>query len=417
MRLASILAAITALATSAVAVAEDFSWQFGGFGALGLGSFDAPQSWLDGGFGRLADGDAGRHAQGALDAAFAFDWEFRLLWSGRVHLVGSAEGARAGGRRTGLTEAFVQRIWFSGNQAHWRLRAGLHFLSTSMENVDPLWQSPYTQTLSALNSWIGEEFRPLGIEVSRSVEGEDGRRLELAAGTFAGNDTSGALLAWRGFALHRRLARFGETLPLPPLPSLAPGAPFGDQNTRGSRAVGSDLDGRAGYYLRAQWQARPELLTSALWADNRGDRDLHGGDYSWRTRFGQLGFEWLPSPRWTLAGEWLWGESGMGFAPDPFAEIAFSTTYLLASWQRNDWRLSLRGERFSVRDLDRSAAENNDERGHALTVALFRSLGTHWRLGVEALSVHGRRPAAAEAGFEDQAGGDSLRIELRRVWQ
>ena len=46
----------------------------------------------------------------------------------------------------------------------------------------------------------------------------------------------GALLAWRGFALHDRLGRFDETLPLPALASLAPDGPFSEQDPRGSQA-------------------------------------------------------------------------------------------------------------------------------------------------------------------------------------
>ena len=40
------------------------------------------------------------------------------------------------------------------------------FLPTSRENVDPLWQSPYTLTLSSLNTWIGEEVRLAGLDVA-----------------------------------------------------------------------------------------------------------------------------------------------------------------------------------------------------------------------------------------------------------
>lgn len=375
---------------------------------------DGPANWLDGGLGKLGQGrnDEALRAQ----VQFGLDVEYRLLWRGRVHLAGDAGNAHAGGRRVGVSEAFVERLWFGDRQDRWRLRGGLHFLPTSMENVGEFWASPYTLTFSAANSWIAEEFRPLGAELGWTRSHDDGRALELAFGLLWGNDTAGALLAWRGFALHDRLGRFGETLPLPALASLAPDGPFGEQDPRGSQAFGADLDGRPGYSLRARWQPTANVMTRAAWIDNRADRDLHGGDYAWRARFGILGAEWLLNAHWTLAGEWLWGDSGMGFGGDAFAEIAFSTAYLLASWRGDAWRFSLRGESFRVRDLDRSAAEDNDERGHALTLAAFRDLAPGWRLGAEWLRVNARRSGAVELGLGERVDGDQLRLELRWSW-
>jgi len=381
---------------------------------LGALAHDAPDSWLDGGLGKLGQGDNDEALR--AQAQFGLDVEYQLLWRGRMHLVGDAGNARAGGRRVGFSEAFVERLWFADNQDRWRLRGGLYFLPTSMENVGEFWGSPYTLTFSAANSWIAEEFRPLGGELSWSRTRDDGRALELAFGLLLGNDTAGALLAWRGFALHDRLGRFGETLPLPALASLAPDGPFRDQDPRGSQAFGADLDGRPGYTLRGRWQASAQFTARAAWIDNRADRDLHGGDYAWRARFGIVGGEWLTSPQWTLAGEWLWGDSGMGFGGGDFAEIDFSTAYLLASWRGEAWRFSLRGETFRVRDVDQTAAEDNRERGNALTLAAFRNLAPGWRLGAEWLRVKARRPGAVELGLGERIDGNQVRLELRWSW-
>lgn len=391
-------------------------WSLSPHARLDLGALahDGPDSWLEGGLGKLGQGgsDEALRAQ----AQFGLDVEYQLLWRGRVHLVGDAGNTQSGGRRVGFSEAFVERLWFADNQDHWRLRGGLYFLPSSMENVGEFWASPYTLTFSAANSWIAEEFRPLGSELSWTRSHDDGRALELAFGLLWGNDTAGALLAWRGFALHDRLGRFDETLPLPPLASLALGGPFGEQDPRGSQAFGTDLDGRPGYTLRARWQPASSLMTRAAWIDNRADRDLYGGDYAWRARFGVLGVEWLPSSQWTIAGEWLWGDSGMGFGGAAFAEASFSTAYLLASWRGESWRFSLRGEHFRVDDLDRSGAEDNDERGHALTLAAFRDLAPGWRLGFEWLHVKARRPGAIDLGLSNRIDGDQLRLELRWSW-
>ncbi len=103
----------------------------------------------------------------------------------------------------------------SSSDERWQLRVGQSFLPTSRENVERLWVSPYTLTHSALNSWIGEELRPLGVDLSWRREFDNQRRLELGATVCGNNDASGALLAWRGFAWHDRLSYYGETLPLP----------------------------------------------------------------------------------------------------------------------------------------------------------------------------------------------------------
>ena len=36
----------------------------------------------------------------------------------------------------------------------------------SRENVDALWENAYAVSSSALNSWFGEELRPIGFDVS-----------------------------------------------------------------------------------------------------------------------------------------------------------------------------------------------------------------------------------------------------------
>lgn len=399
-----------------VASASDWSVSTQSRLDLGVLHHDGPTGWLDGGVGKLGQG---RDETAPLARAqFGLDLEYQLQWRARLHGVVDAGNSQAGGRRIGVSEAYVERQWFDELQDRWGLRAGLYFLPGSMENVDRFWSSPYTLTFSAANSWIAEEFRPLGVELGWQRQHDDGRALTLAAGVIWGNDTAGALLAWRGFALHDRLGRYGEIVPLPPLASLAPGGSFGLQDPRGSQTFGRDLDGRAGYTLRTTWQPSDSVALRAAWIDNRGDRDLYGGDYAWRARFGQVGAEWLLDPQWTIAAEWLAGDSGMGFDAGEFAEVDFSTAYLLASWRGEAWRFSLRGEQFRVRDLDRSNAEDNNERGHALTVAAFRDLAPGWELGAEWMTARSRRSAAIEAGLpSERVDGQQLRVELRRHWE
>jgi hypothetical protein len=385
-----------------------------GFVATRLDAADAQSSWIDGGFGRLLGGDGSGYDPGVgIEARLQLDYDAGQNWAARVHL-GTRLDHDAQGRRLGLVEVFVDRRWSAENQ-HFQVRLGQFFLPTSLENIEPLWVSPYTLSHSALNSWIGEEFRPVGADLRWRRQFDSGSLLELGLTPFFGNDASGAQLAWRGFAWHDRVSFFGETLPLPPLASLADPARFGDQNDAGSKPFGPDLDGRLGFAARARFG---DLLnTWQLTAvDTQGDTRLYRGEYAWRTRFLIAGWEHNPlGEGWGLATELLAGTSRMGRPDVPNANIRMRTGYLLSSYGRDPWRYSLRLEAFDIEDLDRSSAEINDESGHALTLAAMRQIGD-WRLGLEFLHVDGERPAALLEGLPLQAGGRQLRFEARYLF-
>lgn len=152
------------------------------------------------------------------------------------------------------------------------------------------------------------------------------------------------LLARRGFAQHDRLSVLGEVLPLPALDSLSDDGAFGHQRDDGTKPFGPDLDGRTGYAWRARYGDPHRFRVLATVSDNRGDRGLHRGEYAWRTRYALLG-EWQPGEHWTLAGEWIDGDSGMGLRTGPHVDPDFSAAYLLASWApADDWRWSARIE-------------------------------------------------------------------------
>lgn len=367
-------------------------------------------SWLEGGL----------HVQGfgkgsALESRFGlrFDSEDPERLTLRAHFSGLARTSSAEdrGRRLGLLEAFVDlgALDVEG----WRVRTGLSFAGTSMENSDAFWQTPYTLNLSALNSWIGEEFRPLGVGFSRRWQGAQ-QSFDVETQVYQGNDTGPAILAWRGFALHNRLSVFGESLPLPPLNSLGQGMPFGEQRDIGTQPFGPDLDDRLGYSLRLRART-PEITYSLFLNDNRGDQDLHDGDeYAWRNRFAVAGFSWQISPNWTLLGEAMSGRTKMGFAPGANVQASFNTQYLLLSRSLSDWTVSVRVERFAVQERDFSA-ERNDQRGRAFTLAALRQTGA-WNYGLEYQYADIERPGNAEIAFPTAQGGSQLTAFIRWYW-
>ena len=376
-------------------------------------------SWVDGGYGRLTegageafDGAAGYRGRLHLGVDLDLSETLRLHTHGTLHV----EPGSSRRQRAGLVEAFLQFRPELSPRTTLRFRAGLYFPPTSLENTERLWQSPYTITLSALNTWIGEEVRLVGLDaqVQRKVGRED--RVDLAGGFFGVNDPSGTLLAWRGWAFGDRLTTVGEALALPPLTSLAPGGAFADQRKDGTVPF-DELDGGLGWQARARW-ARPGVaLVQAAWTDNRGDRRLYRGQYSWRTRFAQTGVQVHLGPNLTFAAEGALGDTGMGpgVPGGPRVEMRFRVGYALASWAWKGVRLTGRIDGFRNEDRD-GTAEPNDERGWSFTIAGFWQPFSFARLGLEYIDVRADRPAAGFSGADPDTHARRAQAEVRLLF-
>src|SRR5215212_6818526 len=164
-----------------------------------------PASWLESGFGRFEAG--GDRDDFSAVAHLGVDWQ-PANWLD-LHASGVARRDREefGGDDAGLVEAFAdvhKDIAFD----EIRLRGGFFFLPTSKENKDDNWASPYTINFSALNTWIGEEVRPLGLDLQYRHTTNAGHTITGGATAFRGNDTMGTLLGWRGWSVGDRLSTY-----------------------------------------------------------------------------------------------------------------------------------------------------------------------------------------------------------------
>lgn len=385
---------------------------------VSAGSFDTAPSFLEGGFGKLLDGGDDRVESAIGEARLAVDWEMGANWNLFVHGVARRDANGKTSAGSGLLEAFVEKSFGDGEWHLWTVRAGQFFLPSSRENVDSLWISPYTLTLSAMNSWVAEEIRPIGVDVAYRKTFLSDHKLQLAATVFGGNDTSATLLAWRGFSFHDRPTPTGRFVPLPPIERFD--EQFPRQSARGSKAFGSDLDGRPGYAGRARWNAPDDrAVIQATVFLNRGDRALHGEEYAWETDFRWLSAETRLPAGLRLIGEWGTGTSKMGFAPpggrsEAVVDILFDTFYVLLTRDFGTWRATVRYDDFRVEDRDSTALDDNREDGRAWTLAVLVPIDEHWRAGVEWLDVEADRPAARQAS--SPLDGDSVRAELRFVF-
>jgi len=366
--------------------------------ALGRGiAVEGPRSWLEGGWGRLIDGPAEGTGSAQIargEAQALVEWRPAPVWMLRVHGVGHLDPSGRRGRTAGVTEAFLQFRPELTPTTTLRFRLGALFPPVSRENTAPLWSSPYTLTLSALDTWIAEEVRPTALEASWIRKSPaSASELQLTASAVAGMDAAGALLAWRGWTLGDRLSVLGETLPLPPLVTLSPGGAFGTQKA-GTSAT-AELDHWPGWLALARW-SRGERTGVQVWAlDNEGDRQLHRGEYAWRTRMVAAGVTLTPLPHFTLIGDGALGQTGMGPLDHAHVDVDFRAACALATLGGPRARLSVRYDLFRNLDRDHTAEDDSDD-GHAWTLAALWSPARWLRLGVEALRITSTRAAAAE---------------------
>lgn len=391
-------------------------WKLLGYGAVRVQQADGRPSYLAGDWGKfdlpaIADDDS-NEGSGQLAVALDVDWTPSLRTfvhiGGRVDPVTTVDSTgRELGDPVGLLEAFVEYRRALSDHSELQTRGGFFFLNTSFENIDPLWTSPYTLSLSALNSWIGEEVRPVGLDIAWLRRDDSGGHVRFAVTAFGANDTMGTLIAWRGFAFHDRLTPWGGEVPLHR--SVFPAFPKQERSTEPFRA---DLDGEPGFSARGEFQGG-NFAARGSYLDTRGDRDLHPsnfGQYSWRTRFGWLGGE-AHVGLLTLVGEWGQGSTTMGFPGRgvTWVDADFEVGYLLASIAPGPFRFSARYDTFEVVERDGNLLDRNDEDGIATTLAAFWKFGGRFRLGLEAIQVDAQRPRLAVPAIE----GDQLKAELR----
>ena len=367
------------------------SAQFQGYVAARAVNASGPESWLDGGIGRLEAG--GNRDEFDAVAQLGLDWApskyFNLHASGVAREKGS-----------GLIEAYADgRLIFGLDEV--QLRAGQFFLPTSRENKDALWTSPYSISFSALNTWIAQEVRPIGVDLEWRHTLERGDILTTALTGFRGNDSMGALLGWRGWTVGNRLSTYDEVLPLPALNPF-----FADQRDDGTKPFGRDLDGNTGYSARVRYSVPQRGNVQYAYVDNRGDRELHRGEYAWETDFHLIGGELGNADTLIVAGEYMRGSTGMGFEP-AFVQGNFYAAYALVSGKRNRNRWTARYDLFGVDEKDFSLGGPTDEAGRSWTFAWLYDITSKIRGAAEFTQITGKNFAG------EGTNGRTVTVEAR----
>ncbi|MEO8505092.1 MAG: hypothetical protein ABI609_14425 [Acidobacteriota bacterium] len=324
----------------------------------------------------------------------------------------------------GVTEAFLEIHPVPRSAWRWRSRIGAFYPALSIENTSAGWTSPYTLSFSAVNTWFAEEIRAQGAEVDLERMGRfvgSASDFGLTGAVFRGNDPAGALLSWRGFALHDRQTRLFERLDLASLPAFAPGGSFFPVQGAFEKPF-VELDGRWGYWLGARWSHLGASQLSATYYDNRGDPAVvKDGQWTWRTRFGHLSWHWRPSEQIDILAQALDGDTEMDGFTGPLVHAKFWAAYLLASRTWGPHRLSVRIDGFGIADADSTPDDPNQEHGAAVTAAYFFLLSNaverrgNWRFGLELLSIRSDRPARRL--LREPARGRETSAQLTAQWR
>lgn len=362
-----------------------------------LASSDGQTSFSNGGLGTLRF-DRTESGLRLGRARFAVSETFAEVWS--VHIDASSWGDHDK-NPIDLTEAYLQLRPYPFAGYRFRLKAGAFYAPISLENRTVGWESPYTLSYSAINTWIAEELRTVGVEGQLDWLGiRTGHNFDaaLTAGVFGWNDPAGYVIATRGFALGDRqttvFGRFGssDSLPLK------------------SRDLFREIDGHAGVYAGVEARYLDRVVVRALRYDNRGDpTSLDSGTHllAWQTEFNAVGLRAESKGGWAAIVQWLDGQTHI--EPNHFDLIwPFRARFALVSRQILNHRFSLRYDSFAV-DL-RTAGDSGYQRGHAWTAAYVFEPNTHWKFTVEWLRVTtdtanralelGVSPFATETGIQ-----------------
>lgn len=366
-----------------------------------LVSSDGARSFTEGGLGTLRfDGSQSGLRLGR--ARFAVSQPVGELWSLRVDASAWGDHDR---RLVDLTEAYLQFRPYPFAGYRFRLRAGAFHAPISLENRAAGWESPYTVSYSAINTWLGDELRTIGIEGQLDWLGtRTGHGFDLAAtgGVFALNDTAGVVLATRGFHLSdRQTTLFGQSGsrnsgPLPPVELF------------------HEIDGHAGYYAGIEARYLDRVVVRALHYDNRADAEAFDSSIpaiAWNTRFNAVGVRAETLGGWTALAQWLDGETYIE-PQETYLAWPFKARFALLSRRFGQHRVSVRFDSFAVNS--ETSDGNGAQRGHAWTVAYVFQPESHWRCSLEWLRVNSdSRNRVLELGMPSARTETQVQLAIR----
>lgn len=308
-----------------------------------------------------------------------------------------------------LTEAYLEWRPYPSSVWRWKTRVGAFYAPISLENRGVGWNSLYSISPSAINTWIGEELRTIGVETSLTLLGAPAGRtfdLSVVASAFGWNDPAGVLLFQRGWAIHdRQTALFGE-LPRPLIrdPSI-PNIEFFDE-----------VDHRAGYYGGLEAKISGRHVLRALHYDNRGDtNEQEGREPTWLTKFDAFGARLEFPHEITAIAQLLQGDTAFRPSADGRGGTIndFDSWFLLLSQQHEAHRYTVRYDRMNTTTVRGGRSIDSHQDADAWTVAYLFDLDSHWQLAAEVIQLSGSLRQRAILGLSQSATERLLQVAAR----
>ncbi|HEY4449660.1 MAG TPA: hypothetical protein VGN03_13720 [Steroidobacteraceae bacterium] len=380
------------LASSAISRATDWELSLD----TRLVSSDAYPSFMDGGLGtvRFGSDDSGIKLG---RARLAVTQPLGQLFSAHLDASVFDDKDRSA---LGVTEAYLLFRPYPRAGYRLRMKAGGFYPPVSLENRSSGWESPYTLSYSAINSWLAVEVRTLGVEGTLDWLGtRTGHAFDLGitGGVFGWNDRAGVMIASNGFVLTDRQTPLFGRLGQPGVQPLNGAEPF------------MEIDHRAGAYLGLEARYLDRAVLRVLRYDNRGDPsapDTVSQVLAWQTRFTSAGLRIEAEHGWTAIVQWLGGDTTIA-PPSLTLNWPFQSTFGLLSKRIGRSTLSARYDRFAVQTNAPGVYGAQD--GHAWTAAYIFEADAHWRFTLEWLRV------TSSSENREEQGGPPLANETQ--WQ
>jgi hypothetical protein len=385
---------------------------------------DGEQSWVDGGFGKLRNGGAVN--EGKFNPRLDFTeanlvWKPRLTWALSGTVVGIVQNKDR--LEASLSEAFVSYKPLAKGGLRFSARAGLMWPSISLEHGGGDWSVTETITPSAINSWIGEEVKVIGIDTTLSAQFGD-HKLEATAGIFDANDTAGSLLTFRGWALHDVKAVAFKKMPLPPLNAFieyvqprfsTPVITFSGHDTTGGYGK------RPGYYAKLAWQpgSFPIRIEGFRYDNNGNPEHINANlEWGWRTRFNNVGLVADLSESTQLRAQGMSGNTKMGFPENGaiWIDTNFRSAFALVTHHMGKGSISGRIEAFGTRNHGSMQTAEDNENGWALTAAVKHSFSSNLTGLFELLHVESDRDARLREAISPKQNQTQIQAALRLNW-
>ena len=357
------------------------------------------RSWANRGLGKTS-------FQGTSEGdyrGYAIPEEADLIWTPRFtnSLSASVSGAwqRHQEHPVDLFEAFVSFLPEQKGPVGFSARAGIMWPEISLEHTTGgAWSTVNTLTPSALNAWVGEEVKVLGLEGTvRTSIGDN--VVALTGSVFGFDDTAGTLLSFRGWALHNEKATVFGHFPLPPLNS------FITQLQQDETRSFIEIDHRPGFYGRLEWRPPSPFGVALFYYDNRGDPQAFkpSGQWGWRTRFWNLGVNADVGAKTRVLAQAMTGSTIMGFKTNGkrWVHTRFKSAYVSVTQTLTD-RAAVTGriEGFRTHEMGSRMSPLESEHGWATTVALRYNVNDKVTGFAEAMNLRSRRGVRVNLGLD-----------------